>query len=380
MKLSCPRSGGLSAFSAIFIPALLTLLMLFRPDAAAQSQPQPPPLSPDRAKAPIALVVHGGAGTIRRGDVSPAQEEEYRTALRAALAAGYAVLESGGTSLDAVTIAVRILEDEPLFNAGRGAVLNAEGLCELDASIMDGRTLAAGAVAGVRHVRNPILLARAVMAGSPHVLLAGAGAETFAKERGLELMPDEYFITEPRRQELQRVQKAAAAAPGTPAPAAASPAAAASPQGTVGAVALDRHGHLAAATSTGGMTNKRFGRIGDSPIIGAGNYANDATCAVSATGHGEFFIRSVVAYDVSALMEYRGWSLEKAAAEAIRKVGALGGTGGLIAVDRAGNVALPFNTAGMYRAYRQSSNAGSGNSEPVVEIFAPAAAAGSAPP
>ncbi len=295
--------------------------------------------------------------------MTPEREAEYRAALRAALDAGYAVLEGGGTSLDAVTAAVRSLEDHPLFNAGKGAVLNAEGVCELDASIMDGSTRAAGAVAGVRHVRNPILLARAVMEKSPHVLLSGDGAETFAKARGLELVAGDYFITEPRRQEQQRLQEKDAASPAAGGP---------SPQGTVGAVALDRHGHLAAATSTGGMTNKRFGRIGDSPIIGAGNYAHDATCAVSATGHGEFFIRSVVAYDVSALMEYRGWPLEKAAAEAIRKMGALGGTGGLIAVDARGHVALPFNTAGMYRAYRQSAG---GSREPTVEIFASATTA-----
>jgi beta-aspartyl-peptidase (threonine type) len=298
--------------------------------------------------------------------MTPERESEYRAGLRAALDAGYAVLERGGSALDAVVAAVQPLEDNPLFNAGKGAVLNSEGFCEMDASIMEGRTLAAGAVAGVRHVKHPILLARAVMEQSPHVMCVGAGAEAFAKERGLELMPDDYFITEGRRRELQRTKESSASSssPGTSVP---SP----SPQGTVGAVALDRHGHLAAATSTGGMTNKRFGRVGDSPIIGAGNYANDATCAVSATGHGEYFIRSVVAHDVSALMEYRGWPLEKACAEVLRKVGVLGGTGGLIAVDKAGNIALPFNTSGMYRAHRRSA----ADSEPIVEIFGSKAAA-----
>ena len=320
---------------------------------------QTPPSSSASPPPPVALVIHGGAGTIRREETTPEREREYRAGLQAALDAGYAVLERGGSALDAVVAAVRPREDNPLFNAGKGAVLNAESVCELDASIMSGKDLAAGSVASVRHVKNPILLARAVMEKSPHVLFVGAGAEAFAKERGLELMPDDYFVTEARRQELQRTKETTDRKPlSSPSPGGG---------GTVGAVALDRQGHLAAATSTGGMTNKRFGRVGDSPIIGAGNYANDATCAISATGHGEYFIRSVVAHDISALMEYRGWPLEKATAEVLRKVAALGGTGGLIAVDKAGNVALPFNTAGMYRAYRRSAE---GDGKAVVEIFA----------
>jgi beta-aspartyl-peptidase (threonine type) len=286
----------------------------------------------------FALVIHGGAGTISPAEMTPEMERDLRAGLQRSLEAGRAILKNAGSSLEAVTAAVRVLEDDPLFNAGRGAVFTSAETHEMDAAIMDGRTLRAGAVGSVAQVRNPIDLARAVMEKSPHVMLAGLGAEAFARELGLEIMDDAYFYTEHRWQALKRVRAARA-----------EPLSDADRHGTVGAVALDAAGNLAAATSTGGNTNKRPGRIGDSPIIGAGTYANNKTCAVSATGDGEFFMRAVAAHDVSALIEYRRMNLNEAARMVIEKVGALGGTGGLIAVDREGNIALPFNTAGMYR-------------------------------
>ena len=292
----------------------------------------------------ISIAIHGGAGVITRSSLSAEDEAAYRADLARALDAGYEVLQAGGDSLDAVTAAVRILEDSPLFNAGRGAVFNHEGINELDASIMDGRTLKAGAVAGVRHVRNPVDLARRVMERSPHVLLSGAGAEEFALEQGLELVPRKYFFTERRWQQLERARagdKLGSAALGY--------------FGTVGAVARDSRGNLAAATSTGGMTNKRWGRVGDSPIIGAGNYADNGSCAVSATGSGEFFIRSVLAHEISALIKYRGLAVEEAARQAVReRLQGIGGDGGVIVVDREGNVAMQFNTEGMFRGARDS--------------------------
>jgi beta-aspartyl-peptidase (threonine type) len=286
----------------------------------------------------FALAIHGGAGTISPEQITTEIERDLRAALQRSLDAGRQVLENGGSSLDAVTAAVQVLEDDPLFNAGRGAVFTSAGTHEMDAAIMDGRTLMAGGVASVKRIRNPILLARAVMAKSPHVLLAGAGAEDFAGELGHEIVDDKYFFTEQRWQALERVRATAALSDQDR-------------HGTVGAVALDQAGDLAAATSTGGNTNKRPGRIGDTPVIGAGTYANNATCAVSATGDGEFFIRAVAAHDLAALLEYRGMPLAEAAQTVIDKIGRLGGTGGLIAIDRAGNIALPFNTTGMYRAF-----------------------------
>lgn len=295
-------------------------------------------------KRPLAIAIHGGAGVIAREQLGPDDGASYRAGLAEALDAGYAVLERGGSSLDAVTTAVRILEDNPLFNAGRGAVLTHEGQAELDASIMTGHDLKAGAVAGVKRIRHPIDLARKVMEDSPHVMLYGAGAEEFAGSRGFEFIPNEFFITPLRKQQLERVLQGRT-----------QPRNELSGLGTVGAVAVDSAGNLAAATSTGGMTNKRWGRIGDAPIIGAGTYANNASCAVSATGHGEYFIRSVVAYDVCALMEYKGYSLDRAATEVVkRKLVERGGEGGIIAVDRAGNVALEFNSPGMFRGMRDS--------------------------
>lgn len=292
----------------------------------------------------IAIAIHGGAGVIPREQLGPDGGAVYRAGLEEALDAGYAVLEKGGSSLDAVTTAVRILEDNPLFNAGRGAVLAHDGRAYLDASIMSGKDLAAGAVTGVTTVRHPIDLARRIMEDSPHVMLSGEGAEEFAGERGLERVPNEWFITPTRKQQLDRVLRGATA-----------PRNELQGLGTVGAVAIDAQGHLAAATSTGGMTNKRWGRIGDAPIIGAGTYANDASCAVSATGHGEYFIRSVVAHDICALVEYKGWSLQRAAAEVVkRKLVQRGGEGGIIAVDAQGEVVLEFNSPGMFRGMRDS--------------------------
>ncbi|PYJ62113.1 MAG: beta-aspartyl-peptidase [Verrucomicrobia bacterium] len=295
------------------------------------------------------LVIHGGAGTIDRSKMTPEKEREYRAGLERALAAGYDVLKNGGSSLDATEAAVRVLEDDPHFNAGKGSVFTSAGTNEMDAAIMDGKALAAGAVAALKHVRNPISLARLVMEKSGHVMMDGEGAEAFAKENGMELVDQKYFFTQERWDALQKIKAAEKHRTGG-----AGKAFFITDQdrhGTVGAVALDKNGNLAAATSTGGTTNKRPGRVGDSPVIGAGTYANNATCAVSATGDGEYFIRATVGHDVSALMEYRRMSLKEAAQAVLDKVAKLGGTGGLIAIDRHGNVALPFNTTGMYRGY-----------------------------
>lgn len=298
------------------------------------------------------LVVHGGAGTISKENLAPDQEEAFREALAAALRAGYARLQAEGSSLDAVEAAILIMEDNPLFNAGKGAVFTHDGRNELDASVMWGPTQAAGAVAGVTTIRNPIKAARAVMEQSEHVMLTGRGAETFAAAKGLELVDPAYFRTEARWQGLQRVLKQDSLNmeldhDGNPQSGHAS-GQYDNKYGTVGAVALDRNGNLAAATSTGGMTNKRFGRIGDSPIIGAGTYANERV-AVSCTGWGEFFIRGVAAYDVAARLTYGNVPLAEAASAVIAKIGTMGGNGGMIALDSSGNVAMPFNTAGMYR-------------------------------
>lgn len=293
------------------------------------------------------LIIHGGAGVIPMEDLTPEKEKAARATLDAALLAGHSVLARGGKSLDAVIAAIKILEDSPLFNAGKGSVLTADGTVGMDASIMDGATRKAGACADVKHVKNPIELARLVMDQTPHVLLAGDGAERLAKEHGLQLMPADYFITEHRKLQLQRIQQQEKARKDGEKKAQAH---GLESIGTVGAVALDKHGNLAAGTSTGGMVNKRFGRIGDSPIIGAGTYANNLTCAVSGTGHGEFFIRGVVCYDIAAKMEYQGVSLANAAEEVVmRKLKDVGGRGGVIALDAKGNVAMPFNSEGMYR-------------------------------
>ena len=293
-----------------------------------------------------AIAIHGGAGAVPRATLSSEREQRYRAGLEAALDGGYVVLERGGSSLDAVTAAVRILEDDPCFNAGRGAALTRDGAAELDAAIMDGRQQRAGAVASVRHVKNPVELARRVMEKSRHVLLVGGGAEEFALEEGFALVPNLYFRTPERQSQLEHEQRGERVSDLVPPPA----------HGTVGAVARDRDGNLAAATSTGGMTNKRPGRVGDSPIIGAGTYAKNGVCAVSATGHGEYFIRAVAAHHVCAAVEYRGLTLELAMRELLHGIlSGLGGDGGLIGVDRDGRIVMDFSTEGMYRGARDSS-------------------------
>jgi beta-aspartyl-peptidase (threonine type) len=325
---------------AYLLPLLLTLISLVFPAGSAHAADSAQPT----------LVIHGGAGTILREKMTPEREAALRGALTEALNAGYRILESGGTSLDAVEAAIVVLEDNPLFNAGRGSVFTSEGKNEMDAAIMDGATRKAGAVASVQGIKNPVRAARKVMEQTSHVMLVGAGAEKFAREQGLQFEDSSYFFTQERWDELKATQEeekakkkeyGSLAFPHTH-------------FGTVGAVALDRSGNLAAATSTGGLTNKRWGRVGDSPIIGAGTYADNRTCAVSCTGRGEIFIRDVAAYEVSALMRYQHLSVEKAARRVVQdELGQLGGeaTGGLIALDRKGRFAMECNTPGMYRGF-----------------------------
>ncbi len=301
------------------------------------------------------LVIHGGAGTILKSQMTDSIEKLYRNKLSEALLVGQAVIQNGGTSLDAVQSVIVVLENSPLFNAGKGAVFTEDGKNEMDASIMDGNSRKAGAVASVTHVKNPIMAARAVMEQSEHVMMIGNGAEKFAISQGLEMVDEDYFFTQKRFDQhknalgdtviVDPIQKK---------------------YGTVGAVALDGFGNLAAGTSTGGMTNKRFGRVGDAPIIGAGTYASNESCAVSATGHGEFFIRNVVAYDISALMTYKGLTVEEASDEVINgKLKAINAGGGVIALDREGNFAIPFNTPGMYRGFISL------DGQPQVYIYGP---------
>lgn len=295
----------------------------------------------------VALVIHGGAGNIYKKNIPDSLEVEYRAKMAQALEAGYEILKNGGKSIDAVQATINIMEDSPLFNAGKGAVFTNEGSNELDASIMDGKTLNSGAVAGVRHIKNPINAAIEVMQNSPHVMMAGKGAEEFAKLQGLEIVNADYFFTEKRYKQLQKIKERELEKQGSIRTMDGN-----YKFGTVGAVALDKFGNIVAGTSTGGMTNKRFGRIGDAPIIGAGTYANNKTCGISATGHGEYFIRSVVAYDISALMEYKELSLQEAADKVIHeKLIDLGGEGGVIGLDAKGNIMMSFNSNGMFRGY-----------------------------
>jgi beta-aspartyl-peptidase (threonine type) len=315
------------------------------------------------------LVIHGGAGTILKKNMTEASAKAYKESLETALRAGYSILAKNGTALDAVETVVRILEDNPFFNAGKGAVFTHEGKIELDAAVMDGKNLAAGAVAGVTTIKNPITAARRVMEKSGHVLLIGKGAEAFAEEQKLEMVDPKYFYTEDRWKALQKLLKEDSLKKeifiDTARRSLKQQGNHDSKYGTVGAVALDIQGNLAAATSTGGMSNKKFGRVGDVPIIGAGTYANNATCAVSCTGWGEYFIRLVMAKSVSDLVEYKNYSLQKAAEEMImKKLPQLGGDGGLIAVDKKGNITMPFNTQGMYRGFIKA------DGKAVVKIFA----------
>ena len=296
----------------------------------------------------FSIAIHGGAGTLVKGMMTPELEIQYKTALKVALDAGYKVLNDGKSSIDAVEIAVKLLEDSPLFNAGKGSVFTAEGTHEMDAAIMDGKSLNAGAVSLVRGIKNPVSLARDVMEKSEHVFLAGEGAMQFAEQLDYKLEDEDYFFDEFRFQQWQEIKD-------TDSFQLDHSVKKDSKFGTVGAVACDKNGNIAAATSTGGMTNKKWGRVGDSPVIGAGNYANNKTCAVSCTGSGEFFIRGVVAYDVAMLMEHKGLSLEEASNEVIyKRILEINGDGGLIAVDAHGKIAMPFNTEGMYRACKSS--------------------------
>ena len=352
------------------ISVLLIGILLCLPMAITAQKGKNPEIkqlqSPQSPK--LGFMIHGGAGVIRKGSLSPEREKEYRAKLEEAVLAGYKALQDGKTSLDAVETAIKMLEDSPLFNAGKGAVFTADGKNELDSAIMDGKNLMAGAAAGLHHVKNPISLARAVMEKSPHVMMIGDGAETFAKEMNIELVDEKYFWTQERWDSLQKIikeekEKSEAKKNGQ------------TSQlnyreepynkfGTVGAVALDKNGNLAAGTSTGGMTYKKYGRVGDVPIIGAGTYANNDTCAISATGWGEFFIRLGVARDISALMEYRALPVQQAADMVIQqKLQKAGGDGGIIAIDKFGNMAISFNSEGMYRAYIN------GDGKPVVEIY-----------
>jgi len=288
------------------------------------------------------IVIHGGAGVMSKKTMSEERQAEYMAKLEEALSAGEKLLQNGATATDAVVEAIRIMENSPLFNAGKGAVFTSEGINELDASIMDGKTLNAGAVARVTDIKNPILAARKVMENSEHVLLTSNGASEFARIHGLEMVKNKYFYTPARFESLKQLQKEERKRTSS------------DNTGTVGCVVLDKYGNLCAGTSTGGMTNKKFGRIGDSPIIGAGNYADNKTCAVSCTGHGEFFIRLGVAKDISAMMEYKKASVQEAGKEVIRKLEELGGTGGVIALDSKGNISMEFNTEGMFRGYIKS--------------------------
>ncbi|MEO6636871.1 MAG: isoaspartyl peptidase/L-asparaginase [Ginsengibacter sp.] len=302
----------------------------------------------------FSIAIHGGAGTIVKEDMTPELESAYRNSLQQALDAGYAVLENGGTAINAVKAAVVVMEDDPLFNAGKGSVFTKKGLNEMDAAIMDGSTLDAGAIAGVRNIRNPVELAEEVMLHSGHVFLSGKGANDFAIKQGIKLEPDEYFYSEYRYDQWKEIRdsdlyqldhksdKLVGLMKNKK-------------FGTVGAVACDEEGNIAAATSTGGMTNKRYGRIGDSPMIGVGTYANNKTCAISCTGHGEIFIKAVAAYDVSCLMDYKNMTLQEACEEVVlKKLVEIKGEGGLIGIDAKGNAAMVFNSAGMYRAFKNS--------------------------
>lgn len=371
-----------------FISAFLVVMFLIAPFSAfgqkgsfAEIRQLQSPQNPR-----LGFIIHGGAGVIKKGTLTPEQEAEYVKKLEEAVTAGYKALQDGKKAVEAVEIGIRILEDSPLFNAGKGAVFTADGKNELDASIMEGKTLNAGAVAGLHHVKNPISLARAVMERSPHVMMIGDGAEVFAKEMGLELVAEKYFWTQRRWDALQEVlkeekekekaksekEKGKSLTGGlTTRQSKEELYADMSPTqrlpenkfGTVGAVALDKDGNIAAGTSTGGMTNKKYGRVGDAPIIGAGTFANNNTCGVSATGWGEFFIRLGVARDISTQIEYRAMPVQQAADIVMKKVQALGGDGGVIVMDQFGNMAVSFNSEGMYRAYIGS------DGKPVVRIY-----------
>ncbi len=368
MKKTISNTLVKSIFSAGIICLLLNLT------ACEQSQDKTAPENPSqeedlKTERPLALVIHGGAGTIKKENMSREMETAYTEKLQEAMDAGYAVLEAGGTSVEAVRSAINIMEDSPLFNAGKGAVFNSIGKHELDASIMEGQTLNAGAVAGVTRIKNPIDAAILVKDSTRHVMLSGAGAEQFVGQYGIDFVETSYFDTEKRFEQLKNAQGREKAALdhsyllNDEAKGGQKELIDDHKYGTVGCVALDKEGNLAAGTSTGGMTNKKFGRIGDSPIIGAGNYANNKTCGVSCTGTGEYFIRTLAAHEASDLMLYKGMKVTQALEEVIGQIAELGGDGGMIALDKDGNVAWDFNTAGMYRGYKKSTG------ENVIEIY-----------
>lgn len=337
----------------LFALLIATFTMCKKEQATEQVSEKPAPVAETPKEIPFAIVIHGGAGTIKKENMTPEQEVAYREKLQEALDTGYQILESGGSALDAVQRTINVMEDSPLFNSGKGAVYNSAGEHELDASIMDGKTLNCGAVAGVKHIKNPINAARIVMDSTRHVFMAGQGAEDFAKLHGIELVDNHYFDTEKRYEQLLQAQKREKVTLDHT-----------SMNtkeliddhkyGTVGAVAIDKNGNIAAATSTGGMTNKKYGRIGDSPIIGAGTYANNKSCGVSATGTGEYFIRTLATHSTSDLMLYKELPLKQSLDTVIGQIGDLGGDGGLIALDKDANIAWSFNTEGMYRGYKKS--------------------------
>lgn len=323
-----------------YLLALASLVLLSCHDSPKLSKEKDVP-----KKENFGIVIHGGAGVIKKENMTDSLQNAYEAKLQEAIDVGHQILAEGGTALEAVQRTINVMENSPLFNSGKGAVLNADGIAELDASIMDGKTLNAGAISGVQHIKNPINLAYEVMDKSNHVMLSAMGAEDFAEQHGLEFVENSYFITK-RRQRALEASKAKEQGLSANEFFLSN-----EKYGTVGCVALDKNGNLAAGTSTGGMTNKKFGRIGDSPIIGAGTYANNKTCAISATGHGEYFIRGVVAYDISAMMEYQGISLQQAAQRVIqKKLTNMGGTGGIIGIDSKGKMVMEFNTPGMFRA------------------------------
>jgi beta-aspartyl-peptidase (threonine type) len=319
---------------------LISLIFMSCHDSPKLSKEKDQPKTPK-----FGIVIHGGAGVIKKENMTDSLQMAYEEKLQEAIDVGHKILSEGGTAIEAVQRTINVMENSPLFNSGKGAVLNAEGIAELDASIMDGKTKNAGAISGVQHIKNPINLAFKVMEESSHVMLSAQGAEEFAKLHELEFVENSYFLTERRRRALE-ASKAREKGISSSEFFLSN-----EKYGTVGCAALDQNGNLAAGTSTGGMTNKKYGRIGDSPIIGAGTYANNKTCAISATGHGEYFIRNVVAHDISAMMEYQGISLEQAAKRVIqKKLTDLGGTGGIVGIDKKGNVVMEFNTPGMFRA------------------------------
>lgn len=339
------------------IPLFISLTLFFILSGCNAENNSPTPPHKECNRPDYAIVIHGGAGTIKKENMTPEKEKAYKTKLNQALDIGEGILKKGGSSQDAVEATIQIMENSPLFNSGKGAVYTHTGTHELDASFMDGATLNAGAVGGVTIVKNPIRAARLVMSNSPHVLLTGAGANQFAIEQGLDTVPNTYFDTESRLKSLENALEKENKDTGF------NDTWPDYKYGTVGCVALDKNGNIAAGTSTGGMTNKKYNRIGDSPIIGAGTYANNQTCGVSCTGHGEYYIRYAVAHDLSAQLEYTDRTLQEAAKNIIHdKLFKAGGSGGLIAIDKCGNVVMDFNTAGMYRGYAKPN-------ERVVEIY-----------